>query len=320
MPRLWLIFLAALALASHASAQPAAGAPEVAVFHAHAAGVDPRAALWVTLSLRSTAEKLGWVPVSDERTRAALAQAGSGGLSPERALAATRTTAARYGVFANVSADGGRYLVAITLIPADGGAPRTTRAQAAHGELESASERALRELLPPAASAPASAPVAPVPSPAMAPAPIVPQAPPPVFEQRFRLALQTEAAFGVATGPFYNHLAGARLDRRFSEEFSLGAYAAYANLKGKQGRAHNVLMHFLLEYRAALSQDWGLPLRFAPGYLPKNGPTLRLSAGLSFEPSEDLELVLEPLVPMVWMTGDKAVLSLNVAAELAFGL
>jgi hypothetical protein len=149
--------------------------------------------------------------------------------------------------------------------------------------------------------------------------PAAPPAPePPAYEQRFRLALQTEGAFGVATGSFYNHLAGARLDRRFSEEFSLGAYVGYANLKGKEGRAHNVLAYFLLEYQFPLGGDFGLPFRFAPGYLPQNGPTARVSAGLSYEVADDVEIVLEPIAPMVWLTGDQAVLSLNVAAEVAF--
>jgi hypothetical protein len=294
-------------------AQPAP-APSVAVFDAHAAGVDPRAASYVADQLRSTAGALGWSIVPVERLRSLPAQ---GALTPARAAELTRASGATHGIFANVSAEGGRYVVSLSIVPADGTAAKFAKGEAVHGELGPASDRLLRSVLsaPPAAPPPAPPPAPVTPVPVAAPPPAQP-----AFEQSFRFAIQTEAAFGVATGSFYNHLAGARLDRRFSEEFSLGAYLAYANLKGKEGRAHNVLPAFLLEYRAALSDDWALPFRFAPGYLPKNGPTLRLSAGISFEAADGVELVLEPLTPMVWLTGDQAVLSLNVAAEVAFAL
>lgn len=304
-------------------APPAPAArPGVAVFDAHAAvGVDPRAAAFVTDNLRRSAAALGYAALPPDQTRAVLARhSGFGALTPARALEVTRSSSARWGVFANVSAEGGRHVLSLTVIPADGSPPRHARGDAAHGELGPTTERLLRSVLPPAAPAPPPAPpaLAPLPPPALTP-PAAQPAPPP-YEQRFRLALQTEAAFGVATGSFYNHLAGARLDRRFSEEFALGAYAGYANLKGKEGRAHNVLAHFMLEYRIGLDDDWALPLRFAPGYLPQNGPTLRMSAGVSWEVADDVELVLEPVTPMVWLTGDEAVLSLNVAAEVAWTL
>jgi hypothetical protein len=303
-----LLAIAIVALGPAARAQPAA--PGVAVFDAHPAGVDVRAASFLTEALRRSAAALGWTLVPAEQSRALLASSASfGGLSPARAGQITRVSGARFGVFAKLGANDGRYVIELTVLASDDVAPRVARAEATQAELGAAGDRLLRSVLPPPA-----APPPPTPVPAQLEPPPANQAP--AYEQRFRLALQTEGAFGVATGSFYNHLVGARLDRRFSEEFSLGAYLGYANLKGKEGRAHNLLAYFLLEYRLALSDELGLPIRLAPGYLPLNGPTARLSLGLSLELDGGIELVLEPVAPMVWITGDEAVLSLNVAGEI----
>jgi hypothetical protein len=135
---------------------------------------------------------------------------------------------------------------------------------------------------------------------------------------KWRIALQTEAAFGIGGNEFYNHLAGARLDHRFTRRVALGGYVGYANLKGKEGRAHNVLSYALVEYRIPFGDGtFGVPLRYGVGYLPKNGPFMRTSAGLGLAASERVGLVLEPLAPTFWITHDQAVVSLDVAAEVA---
>ncbi len=152
------------------------------------------------------------------------------------------------------------------------------------------------------------------------PAPPPRPMPPPPSYADWHLAVQTESAFGVVPDTFYNHLAGARIDRRFAPDVSLGLYLGYANLKGKDGRAHNGLGYAMLEYRPELASGVGLPLRFAPGYLPKNGPVLRASAGLSFVLSDGVDLVFDLITPTVWVTHDQAVLSFDVAAELGFDL
>ena len=143
--------------------------------------------------------------------------------------------------------------------------------------------------------------------------------PPPQFSE-WHLAVQTEAAFGVAPDTFYNHLAGARIDRRFAPDVSLGLYLGYANLKGKDGRAHNGLGWAILEYRPMVSDTIGIPLRFAPGYLPKNGPLLRSSAGVSFQLADGVDMVLDLITPTVWVTHDQTVLSFDASAELGFDL
>lgn len=143
---------------------------------------------------------------------------------------------------------------------------------------------------------------------------------PPVAAGRLpmRLALQTEGALGVYPGDFYNHLVGARLDLVFSPHVAFGGYVGYANLKGKDGRASDVLPYVQVEYAAGPPGGIRVPIRFASGYLPRNGPVVRASAGFAFPISPALDLVTELLAPMVWVTRDQMVLSFNLAAEIAY--
>ena len=86
---------------------------------------------------------------------------------------------------------------------------------------------------------------------------------------------------------FFNQLVGARVDYRFTSRFAFGGVLSYANLKGKDRRVHNVLPEALLEYRIPYKGErFGMPLRLGLGYLPKNGPTLRVGAGFDFALSE----------------------------------
>src|SRR5690349_2096355 len=96
-----------------------------------------------------------------------------------------------------------------------------------------------------------------------------------------RLALQTEGAIGFYPGDFYNHLIGARVDLVFSPHVSFGGYLGYANLKGKDGRTSNLLAYAQVEYLIGPANHVRIPLRFATGYLPRNGPVMRLSTGFA---------------------------------------
>jgi hypothetical protein len=177
---------------------------------------------------------------------------------------------------------------------------------------------ALALALVPAAAGRARAEQAPVAAAAAAPGRA---APPPSAPLALRLAVETEGAFGLYPGGFYNQLAGARLDLRASPHVSFGAYAGYANLKGKEGRAHDVLGYAQVEYMAgAPGARVRVPLRFASGYLPRNGPVVRVAAGLAFALTPKVDLVTELLAPMFWVTRDQTVLSTNVSLELAFAL
>ena len=151
-----------------------------------------------------------------------------------------------------------------------------------------------------------------------APATVENAAPQPTAPPRLpmRLALQTEGAIGLYPGDFYNHLVGGRFDLVFSPHVSFGGYVGYANLKGKEGRASNMLAYVQAEYMAGAPNGVRVPFRFASGYLPRNGPVMRLATGFAFPVSPTIDVVTELLAPMIWLTGNQMVISMDVAAEM----
>jgi hypothetical protein len=125
----------------------------------------------------------------------------------------------------------------------------------------------------------------------------------------------------VTHGRFFNQLVGLRLDYRVTSHFAFGGVLSYANLEGKEGRAHNGLPELWLAYRVPLSGErLGLPIHFAPGYLPKNGPTLRVGAGLDFQLGERSSLELVPLELMAWINRERPEASLNGTLALRWSL
>jgi hypothetical protein len=95
---------------------------------------------------------------------------------------------------------------------------------------------------------------------------------------------------------------------------------SYANLKGPNGRVHNVLPAAMLEWRAPLGNDVALPIRFFSGYLPKNGPWLKLALGLSRRLSERTTLTFEALAPALWVVRNSTAGSFDASLELAVDL
>lgn len=134
------------------------------------------------------------------------------------------------------------------------------------------------------------------------------------------LAGFAEGAFGYADDGFYNQLAGLRLDYRAAERLSVGFALSYANLKGKNGRAHNVLPAAMLEWSVPLSPRVGLPLRFFSGYLPKNGPWIKAALGLSHRVGQRSRITFEALAPALWIVHDSTVGSFDVALEYSVEL
>ncbi len=153
------------------------------------------------------------------------------------------------------------------------------------------------------------------------PPPVTHAAPPAPAENTvprpLRLAFTSTSAFGVTHAKFFNELVGARLDYRFTSRFAFGTALAYANLKGKDRRVHNVLPEVQSEYRVPLQKESiGLPLRLALGYLAKNGPTLRISAGFDFALGERASFELVPFEAMVWLNRERPEVSLDAALAL----
>jgi hypothetical protein len=146
--------------------------------------------------------------------------------------------------------------------------------------------------------------------------PLVPEA-----ERRWlALAVFTEGALGFQDDGFYNHLVGPRLDYHAGDRLTLGVALSYANLKGPNGRVSNVLPAALLEWRAPLGQDIALPIRFFSGYLPLNGPWLKLALGLSRRLGDRTTLTFEALAPALWIVRDSTVASMDASLELAVEL
>ena len=174
---------------------------------------------------------------------------------------------------------------------------------------------ALAQTPPPAATAAtAAAPVA-------VAAPIPASAATPEIERRsFALAVFAEGAWGFAHDGFYNQLVGPRLDYHAGERLTLGLALSYANLKGPNGRVSNVLPAAMLEWRTPLAHDVALPVRFFSGYLPRNGPWLKLALGLSRRLSERTTLTLEALAPALWIVRNSTAGSLDASLELAVDL
>jgi len=130
-----------------------------------------------------------------------------------------------------------------------------------------------------------------------------------------RFSFTSTSAFGVTHAKFFNQLVGARLDYRFTPRFAFGAAFAYANLKGKDRRVSNVLPEVSTEYRVPLKGETvGMPVRFALGFLPKNGPTLRIGGGFDISATDSVSFELIPLEPMVWITRDRPEVSLDAHA------
>lgn len=144
------------------------------------------------------------------------------------------------------------------------------------------------------------------------------EAPPP---RPLRFALASSSAFGVTNATFFNQLVGARLEYRFTPRFAFGGAVSYVNLKGKDERVHNVLPEALSEYRLPLEPArFGILLRLSLGFLPKNGPTLRVGAGFDWELSERVSLELIPLEPMIWVVRERPEISLNGSVALRLSL
>jgi hypothetical protein len=136
-----------------------------------------------------------------------------------------------------------------------------------------------------------------------------------------RLSFTSTSAFGVTHAKFFNQLLGARLDYRFTPRFAFGAELSYVNLKGKDRRVSNVLPEVTTEYRVPLNHEVvGMPLRFSLGFLPKNGPTLRLGGGFDISVSDSISFEIIPIEPMLWITRDRPEVSFDahVGVRIAF--
>jgi hypothetical protein len=297
------------------------GPAKVMVLDADGIGVAPESAAAVTRQLYATVARLGYLVVPETTARAASSSPHGGGKTAAELLAAALATHADHCVSATVGTLGERYAVSVTLANADRTGPLSKTAITDAASLEAEVDAMTRSLLPPAPVVAAQESTAktekePEPHPAAV----------------HRLSLNTEGAIGLTSGvnenvsnslpTFYNHLVGPRFDYGFPNDFAIGLFVGYANLKGKEGRSSSVLPYLQLEYRARVSKtsEFRIPLRLAGGYLPRNGPFFRLAAGIEIPLGRGMHLGLDLVAPAIWMVRNRALLSLDVAAEVGFDL
>ena len=292
-------------------------------------GVDPVVGRVVNEQLVRTATELGYQVVQGEET-ARFAQQVTLPYPPPPAdlWRLTYASGSQRGVFARVWAEGGNYVTEVLVASLDGAGPFVQRGPSGAADLLAVVHTLLTQTLPP----PAAQMTAPAPTaPAVAPS-ALPELPASTFEgqaeveapigPRWNLAFQTEAAFGLGDNSFYNHLLGARIDYKLSRDVLTGFYLGYANLKGRSGRIGNALLYAQIEDRVRVTRDGKVtvPLRLALGYLPRNGPVLRLASGVFYAVSPTLSIGVEALAPTFWVIRDRVLFSMDFAAELALAL
>jgi hypothetical protein len=311
--------------------------PVALVIDAAAYGVDPVVGQHVSQRMRLTAEEMGYVVVSPEATIAA-AQRMRMPYPPGPAdlWRVTYVARARRGAFARVWAHQGRYVFEISVASLDGTGPFFARGTSGAEDLHQVVAELTRQAMPATdrwdaegyqryATAPAARP-APTTPPAPTVTPRVPGSRLVVERRRrdnrpgrrFDLALQTEIGIGV-DDQFVNALVGGRFGVRITKTIAVGVTLQYANLRGRGERVSNFLPMILVENRVRISRrlDLTVPLRFAIGYLPFNGPVVRFSAGLNLPVSSRVELQLDVLAPTFWiLPSEQTAVSLNPALEL----
>lgn len=311
------------------------------VIDAGTRGIDPRVGQHVTLVMRDALAALGYAVSSGEETLAAAQRARMPfPPGPADLWRVTLSSGVDRTVFARVWADSGRYVYEITVASADGTGPFFARGSSGADDLYTVVDRLTREAVPPqgswdaAAAARYRAPTtAPAPSPfadqLAAPVPRPPgQATPflrPVTPaeqraaeapgRRLQLALYTVSAIGADGNGFYNHLIELSFGVRLRRNITLSLQVGYANLNGRDGRQSNLLPMVVFERRLRLGShlDLSIPIKGAVGFLPFNGPVLRVSAGLAYAIGERFEITADLLSPSFWLIDDDIFVSMNVA-------
>jgi hypothetical protein len=323
---------------STSEAPPSGERMRLIVVDAATFGIDPVVGRVATARLRRTGEEMGYQVLAPEETVAAAQQLRMPyPPTPADLWRVSWVARAQRGAFARIWAHGGQYVIEITVASVDGAGPFFARGQAGADDLRDVVDSLLRTALPPPESWNPAGVVAPgterpVRSEresrdedepideldvASQPPPRRP-ATPEAELRRWQVTLQTEGAIGTSQDVFYNHLAGVRLDFRITRDILVGVYVAYANLNGRDGRADNMLFMGQFENRIRISPDLDLtiPLRAAAGYLPFNGPVIRLAAGLNYALSPNWEIGADILTPTFWVLPDRTAVSLNLAIEV----
>jgi len=288
-------------------------------------GIDPVVGRFVGTRVAAEIEALGYELVSTRVARDHMVELG---LTYPPSVAdlwrITYRSQAERGVFAQVWAERGRYVVRLYVASHDGRGPYFAHGEAAHDGVEALVARLVKDSLPPPGEGLDDVDqAAAVARDAREGMEFFDTGLRPRRRIRFRpmrIAFNLEPAFGVADDGFFNQLVGVRFDYRFSRDTSLGISNAYANLRGRDGRASSILTLLQIDNRVTVARGSRvqIPLRGALGYLWRNGAVLRLATGVAIPLGRRTELVFDVIAPTFWLTPEQTLFSLNVAAELGW--
>ncbi len=306
-------------------AAPRSSQRAIAVVDTATVGIDPIVGEHVTTRVQLTAQELGYqlAPLDAVREIRVRLRAASPP-SPADLWRIGYLGEVDRVIVARAFAEGGRYVVEVIVASLDGTGPFRAMAYATAQDLHDVVASLVRQVLPPPSRwdadaaarlrAEATAGGGPGTAPGAPPAPLARSRHP---GRRWDVAFQTESAIGAGQLRFYNHLLGARLDIRITRSVLFGAYFGYANLRGRNDRVSNLLAYAMLEDRIEVVGVDGLtvPLRAGAGYLPFNGPFVRISAGVNYAINDRFEFGADILAPTFWFTPENRVVSFNVALE-----
>lgn len=154
---------------------------------------------------------------------------------------------------------------------------------------------------------------------------LTPPTRPPIWVHPFPvdIAAGLSVAYNPGQSPFTGFLAQARVSWFPIDRFGLSATFAYVNLPGRTRRISNFLPTVGVETGVDLVPQIGLfvPMRLEFGFLPYNGPVLRISAGLSIKLNNTMRLQLDLVQPTIWWINDVPVATMDLGAQfvVSFG-
>ncbi len=330
-----------------------ATATRALVVDAATSGIDPVVGQHVTHVMRETLAQMGYTVSGRDETVAAAQQLRMPyPPGPADLWRMTQAASVDRAAFARVWAHEGQYVFELSVASADGSGPFFARGSSDAANLYPVVERLTRQAMPaPSAwdaaaaeryrsgtglvassptspgtqTTPAATPFAPAGStggPALRPQTPAEARAATSPGRRFQLSFATESAIGADSRRFYNHLLDLSLGVRLRRSILLSLHLEYANLNGRDQREHNLMPLLMVEKRLQLSPglDLTIPIRGGLGFLPFNGPVVRISAGLNYALTDRFEVFADLLAPTFWIVDQEVFVSMNVALGVTLRL
>lgn len=301
---------------------PAAEGPRTAVIDAAPIGVDRAAGSFVTDTLRTAVQELGFNVIPQSALYAAARQLRLPFPVPaEGVFLLERALQAPVAVTAEVRALHRQYVVRLRVRVAVEPEERTREISASQWDLGDAIRAALPALLVPPDTSTRTTDSAGTGSTDQTPNGTV------VHRRRVRahprhweISLGPEFAFGPGRDAFFNALINARVAYFPQDRLGFSLTVSYANLRGRQSRVSDVLMMAGVETSVDLipAAHVFIPLRAEFGYLPRNGPVFRVTAGVGFNLSRRLHAEIDVLSPTLWILPESSPVSLNLGAMISY--